>query len=186
MPSDKRSRNEEGVVNCATTTIPKMDGDHTQNALQGYAANNEKEECTVSAVGSIETLHHEVHQVDGMSHVQQNLRKRGISAAGADIIMFSWRPVAEKQYQPHVNSWIQFYGTWHINSLTQAVTDIVNYLFDIFQRGVGYDSVNMARGALSSLGMVVDSCRVGNHPLINRLLRGLFNLRPLKLSYVQT
>lgn len=58
------------------------------------------------------------------------------------------------------------------------MTDIVNFLSDTFHRGVGYESVNTARGALSSLGIVLDGCRAGNHPLVNRLLRGIFNLRP--------
>lgn len=48
---------------------------------------------------------------------------------------------------------------------------------------MGYDCVNTARGALSSLGIVVDGCRAGNHPLVNRLLRGVFNLRPSTPRY---
>ena len=84
----------------------------------------------------------ETHQVDGMSIVQQQLRARGISAAGMDIIMASWRPATEKQYRPHVNKWIQFCDREHINPLTPSVMDILNFLSDTFHRGVGYNSVS--------------------------------------------
>jgi len=50
---------------------------------------------------------------------------------------------------------------------------------------VGYDCVNTARGALSALGIVVEGCRAGNHPLVNRFLRGVFNLRPSKPRYAE-
>lgn len=57
---------------------------------------------------------------------------------------------------------------------------------ETFHRGVGYECVNTARGTLSSLGIVVDGCRAGNHPLVNRFLRGVFNLRPPKPRYTET
>lgn len=97
--------------------------------------------------------------------------------------MSSWRPATAKQYRTHVNSWLQFSDRGHIDPLNPTVTDIVNFLADTFHRGVGYEAVNTARGALSSLGIVVDGCRAGNHPLVNRLLRGVFNLRPSTPRY---
>lgn len=142
MPSENASRDGKGVVDCATVDVPTMDGDTTQNAHQRTAANNEKEERTAAAVGSRGTPHHKTLQVDGISIVRQQLRARGISAAGTDIIMASWRPATDKQYRPHVNKWIQFCDRGHINPLNPAVTDIVNFLSDTFHRGVGYDSVN--------------------------------------------
>ena len=51
---------------------------------------------------------------------------------------------------------------------------------------MGYESVNTARGALSSLGIVVDGCRAGNHPLVVRFMRGVFNLRTPQPRYTDT
>lgn len=62
----------------------------------------------------------------------------------------------------------------------------MNFLTETFHRGVGYESVNTARGALSSLGIVLDGCRAGNHPLVNRLMRGIFNLKPSRPRYQDT
>ena len=53
-------------------------------------------------------------------------------------------------------------------------------------RDVGYDSVNAARGALSSLGIVVEGCRAGNHILVTSFLRDVFTLRPSAPRDVET
>lgn len=47
-------------------------------------------------------------------------------------------------------------------------------------------TVNTARGALSSLGIVVDGYRAGSHPLVSRFLRGVFKLRPSTPRYAET
>lgn len=51
---------------------------------------------------------------------------------------------------------------------------------------MGYETLNTARSALSSLGIVVDGCRAGNHPLVIRFMRGVFNLRPPIPRYTAT
>ncbi|KAK3890227.1 hypothetical protein Pcinc_005762 [Petrolisthes cinctipes] len=43
----------------------------------------------------------------------------------------------------------------------------------------------LQEGALSSLGIVVGGCRAGNHPLVNRFMKGVFNLRPSKPSTIK-
>lgn len=63
---------------------------------------------------------------------------------------------------------------------------LIHFLSNTFHRGVRYNFINTARGAPPSLGIVVDGCRVGNHPLIKRLLIGVFNLKLPKPRYSET
>lgn len=121
-----------------------------------------------------------------MPTVRETLRERGISAEGADIILASWKPGTAKQYRPHIRRWMQFCDRSDINPLDPTVSNIINFLTETFHRRVGYECLNTARGALSSLGIVVNSCRAGNHPLVNRFMRGVFNLRPTKPRYTET
>ncbi len=51
---------------------------------------------------------------------------------------------------------------------------------------MGYESINTTRSALSSLGLVVDGCSAGNHPLVVRFMKGVFNLRPPLPRYTET
>ena len=102
MASESMSRDGMGMVDCATVAIPTMDGDSAHVACQGTASDNKKEECTVSAMRSRGKPHPETHKIDGMSLIRQQLRDGGISTAGTDIIMTSWRPATAKQNRPHV------------------------------------------------------------------------------------
>lgn len=66
------------------------------------------------------------------------------------------------------------------------MTNIINFLTASFLKGVGYNSVNTTRGALSSLGIILDGFPAGRHPLVNRFLKGVFNLRPPRPRYNST
>ena len=59
----------------------------------------------------------------------------------------------------------------------------MEFLNTLVNRGLGYDSLNTARAALSSLGLNIEGFRVGNHPLIVRYMKGAFNLNPPKPRY---
>lgn len=90
----------------------------------------------------------------------------------------------------HIHRVIVYSKQWEcrqdINPIVLTVHDIVNFLAQTFHRGVYYDYANTARGALSSLGIVVDGCRAGNHPLVNRVKRGIFILKPSMPKYQDT
>ncbi|MPC68173.1 hypothetical protein E2C01_062370 [Portunus trituberculatus] len=66
------------------------------------------------------------------------------------------KPGTERQYSPHIKS------------------------------GVGYESINTARWAPSALGIMVEGCRAGNHPLVKRFLHWVFNLLPSMSRYAAT
>ena len=54
----------------------------------------------------------------------------------------------------------------------------MNFLAEIFQSGAGYSAVSTARSALSSILMLPGNTTFGSHPLLPRLLQGVFELRP--------
>lgn len=53
----------------------------------------------------------------------------------------------------------------------------MDFLTVLFHEGKGYSSLNTARSAVSCLSLK-DSVSVGNHPLVRKFLKGVFNLRP--------
>ena len=56
----------------------------------------------------------------------------------------------------------------------------------MFEAGLKYRSLNCYRSALSSALIPVDGFQVGQHPLVVRLMKGIFNSRPPELRYSQT
>lgn len=62
----------------------------------------------------------------------------------------------------------------------------MEFLTELFQQGLGYSSLNIARGALSSLGLTIEGIPVGRHSLVIRYMKGVFNIRPSLPRYQKT
>lgn len=62
---------------------------------------------------------------------------------------------------------------------------ILDYLTFLYKEGLGYSSLNTARGALSALNIKVDGTLIGRNPLVIRFMRGVFNLRPSMPRYTE-
>ena len=60
---------------------------------------------------------------------------------------------------------------------------MADFLTFMYQEDKAYSTINTARSALSALGIKIDGTPVGAHPLITRLMRGIFNKRPTRAKY---
>ena len=166
--------------------ITALDGQAAPYADRSPQTAQEIREHFDASLLSRNTPYHGTHSLDGVPSFRESLRVRGIQKESADIIMASWKPGTEKQYQSHLKRWASFCGGRDINPFNPNVNDIINFLTVSFNRGVGYSSINTSRGALSSLGVMVDGASAGSHPLVIRFLKGVFNLRPPKPRYTKT
>ncbi|XP_045135592.1 uncharacterized protein LOC123518690 [Portunus trituberculatus] len=173
-----RAEKAEGVVGGAPVAITAMDGHVIAHVGRPPTVDYEAARSPDTPVPSRTTPSFGTHKSHGMQIVRETFRKQGISAEGTDIIMASWKPGTARQYRPHISRWTQFCNRRHINPLNPTVTCVINFLTESFHRNVGYECINTARGALSSLGIVIDGCRAGNHPLVVRFMKGVFNIRP--------
>ena len=68
-------------------------------------------------------------------------------------------------------------GEKQVNPISPTVVQVVEFLTALFHQGLGYSALNSARSALST-SIVCDGVPVGQHPLVVRLLKGVFQLRP--------
>ena len=55
---------------------------------------------------------------------------------------------------------------------------MLEFLADQFDLGLQYRSLNTLRSAISTSHPQLDNVNVGSHPLVSRLLKGMFNARP--------
>ena len=63
----------------------------------------------------------------------------------------------------------------------------INFLTELFNKNnLGYSAMNTARSALSNFMTPDSSSSFGNNPLVKRLLRGMFNIRPSIPKHVNT
>lgn len=65
----------------------------------------------------------------------------------------------------------------HLNPMAPTVVNVIEFLTALFHCGLGYSAMNTARSALSTF-VVCDNKPVGQHPLVIRFLKGVYQLRP--------
>ena len=73
-----------------------------------------------------------------------------------------------------------------MDPLYPPVKDVLEILQDLYERGLGYSCLNTARSALSSFIVLEGNVTVGNHPLVQRFLKGVFQTRPAFPPYTST
>ena len=64
-----------------------------------------------------------------------------------------------------------------MDTLSAKLETVRNFLVSLIETGLSYSAINTASSALSTF-IVIDGKPVGTHPLIIRLLKGLFNKGP--------
>ena len=62
-----------------------------------------------------------------------------------------------------------------LNPISGLIEDVVNFLAHLYAKGYQYRSLGSYRSAIASMHAPVDGISVGQHPLVSRLLRGVFH-----------
>lgn len=123
---------------------------------------------------------------DGMQAIRTVIQKQGVSREAADIILKSWRPGTSKQYQPYIRKWIQYCHQRSIDPTNSTVGQALEFLPELFKKGLGYSSLNTARCALSCIITPNNTGSFGSQPLVVRFLKGVYESRPSVPRYVET
>ena len=112
--------------------------------------------------------------------IRKTLSNKGFSKQTVDIICASWTAGTEKQYKGVWDKWSGWCHKRQIDSLQASVVQVVEFLTDCYHEGKGYSTINTYRSALSTTlcSMNDDRDSLGSHPLIARLLKGVYILRP--------
>ena len=61
--------------------------------------------------------------------------------------------------------------------------EVLEFLCERFEAGKQYRTINTLRSAISMTHEEVDGVRVGQHPMVSRFLKGVYNLRPPAPKY---
>ncbi|CAB4029869.1 Hypothetical predicted protein, partial [Paramuricea clavata] len=113
---------------------------------------------------------------------QQTFQKR--------LETFCWRPgdktCTSSAYASAWSKWVSWCDQRKINPLSTSIESILEFLTGQYKEGKAYRSINVYRSALSAVLALIDSWKVGSHPLVSQLLRGIFNLRPPQPKYSHT
>ena len=90
--------------------------------------------------------------------------------------MSSWRT---KTYDSHFKKWVRWCTARGSDPISGSVSEVANFLADLHSKGYCSSSLNVFRSAILLVYDKVDGIEVGKHPIVVRLLKGAFHLRPL-------
>ena len=116
-------------------------------------------------------------QVGRLEGIRRHLQSQRISDRAGNLIIASWRPKTNANYNSAWRKWEEWCKTHNVSAFSAHISDILGFLADQFHQGKQYRSLNCYRSALSSCHLPIEGFAVGQHPLVVRLLKGVFNLR---------
>ena len=124
---------------------------------------------------------------NGLLLVRTKLTNMGVSLRSQEIIETSWRNSTTKQYNVYLLKWIDFAKTHSINVISPTIAQVLNFLTHLFDSGLGYSALNTAMSALSStVTLHKEPHLVGEHPLVQRFMKAVFQSRPSLPRYSET
>lgn len=87
-----------------------------------------------------------------------------------------------KQYAPGLAKWSKFCEDYGLDLFNPKIDDFQNFIIEIFLDGASYGTLNTIRCAVS----LVSPNKIGDNPLITRLMKAFYKLRPPTPKYQAT
>ena len=115
--------------------------------------------------------------------VRSSCRSEGLSADASWLLEASWGSKTTSTNEPLFKWWDSWCQEWGRDPIRGPIVDVGNFLAGLYHQGYQYRSPNSYRSTISSVHKKIDGEVVGKHPLICRLLKGVFNERPPRPKY---
>ena len=118
--------------------------------------------------------------------IRQDLLAKGLSGQASNIVLAAQRTSTQNQYKSCWSKWVGWCDKQQINPIQPSIAKVVDFLSDLFQAGLQHFTLNTYRSAISSTIPQVEACPVGQHPLVCKFMKGVFNSRPPQPKYSGT
>ena len=118
-----------------------------------------------------------------MSFVRESYKDRGLKDETIELLMNSWRKKTKLQYNVYLKRWFEFSRESIENPLRPTLHDGMEFLTYLFSQGYSHGQISRARSAISVLIDKVNDISFGRHPLVKRLMKGIFEARPIFPKY---
>ncbi|XP_031571383.1 uncharacterized protein LOC116305584, partial [Actinia tenebrosa] len=126
----------------------------------------------------------------GMQGIRQQFIECNISEDITNVLMSSWRPSTQKQYEVHIRRWGGFCLQRKVDSLRPNINDVLEFLHSLHIKELSYSTINTARSALSNYLMGFEfpgtHYTITDHPFVVRYLKGVFNFVKPTPRYQET
>ena len=86
----------------------------------------------------------------------------------------------------YINEWLKFCSYNSIDPDSADIESGIEFITYLFKSNLGYSAIKTARSALSTMVMDVNNVPFGQHVLVKRLMKSIFQLRPALPKYSKT
>ena len=87
-----------------------------------------------------------------------------------ELVLASLREKSSKTYESQFQKWISWCSALSVNPISCPVSEVVNFMADLFIQGYQYRSLNAYWSAISYVHDKINGHDVGKHPMVTTLL----------------
>ncbi|KAK3101242.1 hypothetical protein FSP39_002051 [Pinctada imbricata] len=121
-----------------------------------------------------------------MASIRGSYGSQGFSQRVTSLLLSSWSSGTNISYNSAWSKWNSWCSERAVNPLHAPLAVILDFLADLHAKGLYYSTINLHRSAISSCHVKVDGFQVGEHPLVKRLMRGIYRVSPPLPRYSHT
>lgn len=118
-----------------------------------------------------------------MANLRKSLSEEGVSEQSAALICSSWRGSTTKAYESAWRRWASWCAARKVDPFSTTLTNILDFLTEMYNEDKEHSTINSYRSAISTFHAKIDGVPAGQHPMVSRLMQGIFNTRPSKPRY---
>ena len=115
----------------------------------------------------------------------QSIRKHhtasGVSEKASQLLLAGWSKGTNTAYE---SGWGKWSCKRKVDPISCSIQPFLDFLTDLYDQGLQYRSINLIRSAVSMTHNNIEAAPIGQHPLVSRIMRGIYNLRPLYHSMI--
>ena len=148
--------------------------------------------CSSPAEKSVKTAQQQTtpssckNGANGLLHIRKSYEARGFQN---QLATYSWPHgdlVPRNNIKSISRNGLTFVLKGKINHNQPTVEQALDFFTHLYEQGLTYSAINTAPSALSSYILLEDGTSLGQHRLVSRLLRGIFQSNPPSPRYSET
>lgn len=89
-------------------------------------------------------------------------------------------------YESVFKKWNEFCLEKSVNTWYPQPSNVMEFLYKLYEQGQSYSSINCAKSALSTLLGLRNNVKIGELEIVKRFMKGIFRLRPATAKYCTT
>ena len=117
-------------------------------------------------------------QFGGIQNYRNSLKSQGFSEGAIHLLVNSRKRSTAQTYSSPWNQWSAWCDKWNLDPYSAPIEKCADYLAELFEKGFQARTIGVARSAISAYHHPIDGKKIGEHPVLSNIMKGVNTLRP--------